>query len=113
VPLILSLIHRSLPCAKGYKAESLIHATVVPIVQGERRKAKMEENNGKKKYRTPQGTVDLLNRIGFTYKQTKQVPCEVDVQAQEDFMEVFSDILEQTTRIKPVFFHPTPPSGSF
>jgi len=28
-----------------------IHATVVPIVQGERRKAKLEENNGKKKYR--------------------------------------------------------------
>lgn len=28
-----------------------IHATVVPIVKGERRKAKMEENNGKKKYR--------------------------------------------------------------
>jgi hypothetical protein len=28
-----------------------IHATVVPIVQGERRKAKAEEKNGKKKYR--------------------------------------------------------------
>lgn len=28
-----------------------IHATVVPIVKGERRKAKVEENNGKKKYR--------------------------------------------------------------
>lgn len=28
-----------------------IHATIVPIVQGERRKAKQEEQNGKKKYR--------------------------------------------------------------
>jgi hypothetical protein len=28
-----------------------IHATVVPIVQGERRKAEQEKNNGKKKYR--------------------------------------------------------------
>jgi hypothetical protein len=28
-----------------------IHATVVPIVQGERRKAETEKNNGKKKYR--------------------------------------------------------------
>ena len=28
-----------------------IHATVVPIVQGERRKAKTEKSNGKKKYR--------------------------------------------------------------
>jgi transposase len=27
---------------------------------------------------THQGVVDLLNRIGFTYKQTKCVPCEAD-----------------------------------
>ena len=61
---------------------------------------------------TPQGTVDLLNRIGFTYKQTKQVPCEVDVQAQESFMEVLSDLLEQTADSKAVIYygdgvHPT------
>lgn len=37
-----------------------IHATVVPIVSGERRKAKQEENNGKKKYRKkPKDTVRL------------------------------------------------------
>ncbi|MCD7972028.1 MAG: plasmid recombination protein [Candidatus Azobacteroides sp.] len=37
-----------------------IHATVVPIVAGERRKAKQEENNGKKKYRKkPKDTVRL------------------------------------------------------
>jgi len=37
-----------------------IHATVVPIVQGERRKAKQEENNGKKKYRKkPKDTIRL------------------------------------------------------
>ena len=37
-----------------------IHATVVPIVSGERRKAKQEENNGKKKYRKkPKNTVRL------------------------------------------------------
>ena len=28
-----------------------IHATIVPIVTGERRKAQKEEQNGKKKYR--------------------------------------------------------------
>lgn len=61
---------------------------------------------------TPQGTVDLLNRIGFTYKQTKQVPCEVDIQAQESFMEVLSDLLEQTAQDKVVVYygdgvHPT------
>ena len=31
-----------------------IHATIVPIVTGERRKAKKEEQNGKKKYRKPE-----------------------------------------------------------
>lgn len=37
-----------------------IHATVVPIVQGERRKAKAEEDNGKKKYRKkPKDSVRL------------------------------------------------------
>lgn len=37
-----------------------IHATVVPIVQGERRKAKAEKNNGKKKYRKkPKNSVRL------------------------------------------------------
>ena len=37
-----------------------IHATVVPIVQGERRKAKSEHDNGKKKYRKkPKDTVRL------------------------------------------------------
>lgn len=41
-----------------------IHATVVPIVKGERRKAKSEENNGKKKYRKkikrPSGYVPMI-----------------------------------------------------
>jgi len=54
---------------------------------------------------TPQGTVDLLNRIGFTYRQTRQVPCEVDVQAQESFMEVLSDLLEQTADSKAVIYY--------
>lgn len=61
---------------------------------------------------TPQGTVDLLNRIGFTYKQTKQVPCEMDVQAQEAFMEELSGILDQATESNAVIYygdgvHPT------
>lgn len=61
---------------------------------------------------TPQGAVDLLNRIGFSYKQTKQVPCEVDVHAQESFMNVLSGILAQTTQSKVVVYygdgvHPT------
>lgn len=39
-----------------------IHATAVPIVQGERRKVKQEENNGKKKYqKKPKKTVRLCS----------------------------------------------------
>jgi hypothetical protein len=54
----------------------------------------------------------LLNRIGFAYKQTKQVPCEADVQAQEAFMEVLTGIPEQTSESGAVVYygdgvHPT------
>jgi transposase len=46
---------------------------------------------------TPQGVVDLLNRIGFTYKQTKQVPCETDIEKQQQFIETFGQIIAETT----------------
>lgn len=60
-----------------------IHATVVPIVTGERRKAKQEENNGKKKYhKKPKDTVRLcaddvmtrenLERFQNTYAEKMQ-----------------------------------------
>ena len=44
-----------------------IHAAVVPIVTGERRKAKKEQENGKRKYRKKSDTIrlcadDLFNR---------------------------------------------------
>lgn len=61
---------------------------------------------------TPQGIVDLLNRIGFTYKQTKQVPCESDCIKQIDFIETFANTLAQTADNKAVIYfvdgvHPT------
>ena len=60
-----------------------IHATVVPIVTGERRKAEAEKNNGKKKYRKkPKDTVrlcaddvmtrDNLERFQDTYAEKMQ-----------------------------------------
>lgn len=60
-----------------------IHATVVPIVQGERRKAKVEDNNGKKKYRKKAKdtvrlcaddvmTRDNLERFQDTYDEKMQ-----------------------------------------
>ena len=61
---------------------------------------------------THQGVVDLLNRIGFTYKQTKCVPCEADSQKQEKFLEELDILLEQTLDNETVVYfadgvHPT------
>jgi transposase len=61
---------------------------------------------------TPQGVVDLLNRIGFTYKQTKQVPCESDAEKQLAFIETLAKILPQVTDKEAVAYfvdgvHPT------
>jgi len=61
---------------------------------------------------TPEGMVRLLRRIGFTYKQTKQVPCEADAVAQSEFLETLSGILEHTSDNRTVVYyadgvHPT------
>jgi transposase len=44
---------------------------------------------------THQGVVDLLNRIGFTYKQTRCVPCESNSEKQEKFLQQLDILLEQ------------------
>ena len=61
---------------------------------------------------THQGVVDLLNRIGFTYKQTKCVPCEADSEKQEKFLQQLDILLEQTLDNETVVYfadgvHPT------
>jgi transposase len=61
---------------------------------------------------THQGVVDLLNRIGFTYKQTTCVPCEADSEKQEHFLQQLDILLEQTTDNESVIYfadgvHPT------
>jgi transposase len=61
---------------------------------------------------TRQGVVDLLNRIGFTYKQTKCVPCEADSEKQEHFLQQLDILLEQTLDNDSVIYfadgvHPT------
>jgi transposase len=45
---------------------------------------------------TLQGVVDLLNRIGFTYNQTKCVPCEADSEKQENYLQQLDTLLDQT-----------------
>ncbi len=58
------------------------------------------------------GMIDLLHRIGFCYKQTKQVPCETDVEAQHEFLKELTVLLEQSADNKSVIYfadgvHPT------
>lgn len=59
------------------------------------------------------GMVKLLHRIGFSYKKTKQVPCEADIQRQQDFVkEELTAIIEdaRSTNSKVYFMdavHPT------
>lgn len=49
-----------------------IHATVVPIVRGERRKAKAEAENGKRKYKTKNNKVRLCADDVLTPKKLEQ-----------------------------------------
>jgi len=68
---------------------------------------------------TPQGTVDLLNRIGFTYKKTKEVPCECNVDKQVSFVKELSELfnkLEKEEETSVIYYadgvHPTHNSRS-
>jgi transposase len=65
---------------------------------------------------TPQGVVDLLNRIGFTYKKTKEVPCECDIEKQQIFMEDLSKVFESVDEKTVIYYadgvHPTHNSRS-
>jgi transposase len=45
---------------------------------------------------TASGVVNLLNRIGFTYKQTKCVHCEADAEKQQAFIEELNHLLNPT-----------------
>ncbi len=65
---------------------------------------------------TPSGVVDLLNRIGFTYKKTTEVPCEVDICRQEAFADELSDVFSTMADDAVVYYadgvHPTHNSRS-
>jgi transposase len=65
---------------------------------------------------TSEGVVDLLNRIGFTYKKTKEVPCECDIEQQQVFMEELSKVFKSLDETTVVYYadgvHPTHNSRS-
>jgi hypothetical protein len=48
--------------------------------------------------------VDLLNRIGFTYKQTKCVLCEADTEKQHTFIEQFNHLSKQNVDNESVIY---------
>ena len=88
-----------------------IHATIVPIVQGERRKAKTEAENGKRKYKTKKDKVRLcaddvltpkkLEEYQTTYaEQMKPLGLERGIYDSEDKhrsnMEYYKEILKET-----------------
>lgn len=65
---------------------------------------------------TVSGVVDLLNRIGFTYKKTKEVPCECDVEKQQSFVAELSEVFKNMNANTIVYYadgvHPTHNSRS-
>jgi transposase len=65
---------------------------------------------------TSAGVVDLLNRIGFTYKKTKEVACECDAHKQESFACELSELFESLDDKAVVYYadgvHPTHNSRS-
>lgn len=65
---------------------------------------------------TRQGTVDLLNRIGFTYKKTTEVPCEANPEKQVEFARELSKIFDNKDGKTVVYYadgvHPTHNSRS-
>jgi transposase len=65
---------------------------------------------------TAEGVVDLLNRIGFTCKKTKEVPCECDAHKQECFASELSELFESLNDKSVVYYadgvHPTHNSRS-
>ena len=88
-----------------------IHATVVPIVQGERRKAKTEAENGKRKYNTKKNKIRLcaddvltpkkLEEYQTTYaEQMKPFGLERGIYGSEakhrSNMEYYKEILKET-----------------
>lgn len=60
---------------------------------------------------TAEGMCDLLHRIGFVYKKTKQIPMKVDEVAQAEFIEQFEQLQAEKEAAEVHYFidaaHPT------
>jgi transposase len=60
---------------------------------------------------TAEGMCDLLHRIGYVYKKTKQIPMKVDEVVQAEFIEHFKQLQAEKTKKEVHYFidgvHPT------
>jgi transposase len=56
-----------------------------------------------KKYR-PESMVKLLNRIGFSYKKTKQVPSKANREKQEKFVEKYDELKHSIGENEKIYF---------
>lgn len=60
---------------------------------------------------SPSGTNALLHQLGFVYKKPKHVPAGADLEAQEDFIRRFQELMDKKSSDTPVYFtdamHPT------
>ncbi|MDR0437546.1 MAG: winged helix-turn-helix domain-containing protein [Bacteroidales bacterium] len=52
----------------------------------------------------PASVVDLLNRIGFTYKKTKEIPCECDIEKQKAFVSELAEVFENIDKETVVYY---------
>ena len=53
---------------------------------------------------TPKGMTSLLHTLGFTYKKPKHVPGKANKQAQEEFIEKYSDLKENKAPEDRIYF---------
>ena len=53
---------------------------------------------------TAEGLVPLLRRLGFSYKKTKSVPCEAQLDKQRDFVVEFEQLMDTLKDDEAVFF---------
>lgn len=51
-----------------------------------------------------QGTIDLLHRLGFSYKEPKIIPALIDVAKQEVFKEKYKEIKENLPKDQVIYF---------
>ena len=53
---------------------------------------------------TPEGMVDLLHRIGFSYKKTKQVPSKAEISKQEEFIQKYEEMRKELKDGDKIYF---------